>query len=221
MKNNLLTLVFLFLFFNSINGQTTESLKEGQSFQIVSSRTYNQVLDVVFPKDAEYSKGILWQLVLRFKPNTKPESQIIIQKLLDGFKVIEYKSENGSIFTRLNKWRNENGKEDIAEMIKDIKVSRIELNIPSNEIKGWYSTFFKVIPDATQKIKYASEEFARTKGAITIFLEGSYYETWFMYGGNEISFVFYDDEINEKQINGKSLLVRWMNKIRLRIQRTK
>src|SRR4051812_10414618 len=62
---------------------------------IVSSETYNRVLDIVFPKQISDDEKTDWTLTLRFMPHSEPESQIVIRKSVSQFTVVEYRSANG------------------------------------------------------------------------------------------------------------------------------
>jgi hypothetical protein len=221
-KKYLISLLLILCFCYSAKAQNTDELFEGKVlYKVISNKTYDDVLDVVFPREIENKRETVWQLVLRFMPNSEPESQIVIRKTIVGYELIELKSSNGVIFSTLNQWITKNGKEDVLEMAKVIKVEQREVKTNSKVITGWYNIFFESIPLTAQSLKFSSQEFERTNGSIGLRLHGTYYEVWFLYKGNKINFVIYDQEVNDNKITGEYALVKWMNKVRLQIKKKK
>jgi hypothetical protein len=182
---------------------------------IVSDKTYEDVLDTVFPRKQSDDEKTDWTLTLRFMPWTGPESQIFIRKAVSRFIVVEYRSTNGVIFNRLNAWFTEHGREDVADMSKTIEVKRTELTFGRAQFQRWLRGFFRSIRSASRVLENKSHEFD-TKGYWSVWLHGSYYETWFDHNVNQVHFVFVDKD-PANGLAGLSPLARWMVQVKEQI----
>src|SRR2546423_9389076 len=60
-----------------------KQVKPSKSYQVVSEETYNRVLDILFPRQSPASSKTVWIFVLRFKPSSNSESQIVIRRRAD------------------------------------------------------------------------------------------------------------------------------------------
>lgn len=219
MKRKCFLILLILCAYSLIVGQNTDKPNSEQVIvKVVSDRTYNDVLDIVFPREIKQKKETVWQFVLRFKPNSAPESQITIRKTITGYEVLNFSVSNGIIFSKINQIFTTTNKEDISEMVNAIQVEKTKVEIAPKEINLWYDLYFKSIPLSSQALKFSSQEFDRTNGSWSVRLHGTYYELWFLYKGNQICFIIYDEEIDQNKITGENALVKWMNKVRLKIK---
>lgn len=186
----------------------------------VSDRVYSDVLDSVFPRSVENKKNTLWQMVLRFEPSFGSESQIVIRRTFDGFEVNRYRSANGVIFNKLNVWFTKNGREDVPEMSRLVQVERRKIRCRQSDLEDWLNGFFRSIPVATRSLKSNITESGRT-GTWSVPVHGGYYQVWFSYKGNEMNFVANDENISDINVTGTSPIVRWMNSVRIQIEKSK
>lgn len=213
----------LMLQVSSVNAQGGATLQNAQTktYPVIGGETYNRVLDILFPRDEPASGGTLWAVVLRFKPNSKPESQIIIRRDVNRkLEVVEYTSPDGSIYGKLNEALARGDKEDAAEMAKSIRVTRREVSVAPAQARQWYATFFDSLASTTKTLRGALEESEKT-GAESFVLHGTFYDLWYEQGLNEMSFKLYDVEVDKPGSDGELKLVQWMNAVRREVGRLK
>jgi hypothetical protein len=188
-----------------------------KSYKLISTETHDRVLEILFSR---YNlKGDYW-FVLRFKPSSSPESQIVVREERDKIEVVEYTSLSGNIYSKLNSIMAEGGKEDAIEMAKLIKVGKRSIDIPDAQARQWRTSFFKSIGDSIKAFKQRSEEYDKGIGTLTI--DGTFYNLWYHHVDHiTIAFDFYDEEVRDRQPNGDLKLVQWMNAVRRDIERLK
>lgn len=209
-------MLILMLQVSSVNAQSGATLQDAQTktYPVVREETYNRVLEILFPRDVPTSRGSLWAIVLRFRPNSKPESQIIIRRDVNRkLEVVEYTSPDGSIYAKLNEALARGGKEDAAEMAKSIRVTRREVSVTPAQARRWYATFFDSLAGTTKALREALDESEKT-GAESFVLHGTFYDLWYEQGLNEMSFKLYDVEVDKSGSDGELKLVQWMNTVR-------
>lgn len=187
---------------------------------VVDEGTYSSVLDIVFPRDEPSSGRTVWAIVLRFRPNFRPESQIVIRRSLNKVEVVEYTPTEGSIYTKLNEALERGVRRDAVELAKSISVSRREVSVPHVQVKRWYATLFDSIASTTKPIREALEK-ADTTGVESFVLHGSVYELWYAQGLKEMSFSLYDVDVADARSGAEFKLVQWMNIVHRDVQKLK
>src|SRR5215831_12786180 len=90
----------------------------------VNSKTYERVLDLLFPRDVLKDHKIRYAFVLRYEPTFLPESQIVIVGRQEGVEVITYKSIDGSIEAKLDDMLRAGSKEDPDRMAKRLRIQK-------------------------------------------------------------------------------------------------
>ncbi|MFN7949554.1 MAG: hypothetical protein U0Z53_29625 [Blastocatellia bacterium] len=216
-------MLILMLLISSIKAQSGATLQGAQTKAnpVVGEETYNRVLDILFSRDVPASRGSLWTFILRFKPSSKPESQIIIRRDVNRkLEVVEYTSPDGSIYGKLNEALAHGGKEDAAEMAKSIRVTRREVSVAQAQARRWYATFFDSLASTTKALRERLEESDKT-GAESFVLHGTFYDLWYEQGLNEMSFKLYDVEVDKLGSDGEFKLVQWMNAVRREVGKLK
>lgn len=210
---------------SSAHVQSDATLQNSQtkSYPVIELEKYNRVLDILFSRQQPASRGSLWTIVLRFRPSSKPESQIIIRRDVDrnlGVEVIEYTSPDGSIYDQLNKALERGGKDDVTQTAKSIRVARRKLNVADAKAQDWYAAFFDNLASTTKVLRRALEKADKT-GAESLVLHGAVYDLWYEQGINQMSFSFYDVDVDNRHSDGESMLVRWMNAVRKDVEKQK
>lgn len=192
-----------------------------KSYSIVREETYNRVLDIVFPRDDPDSSKTIFAFVLRFKPYSQPESQVIIRRGAEKIEVIEYTSLDGRIYTKLNELLARGSKEDAVELAKAIRVKRKAIKVPYAQVKRWYTTFFYSLASTTKTLRDKGGEFDRTGGSETIFLHGAFYNLWYEQRLNQMSFSVYDVDLDDVRSSAEFRLVQWMDTVRREVRNGK
>jgi hypothetical protein len=190
-------------------------------YSIVSEETYNRVLDIVFPRDEFGSSKTIFAFVLRFKPYSQSESQVIIRRGAERIEVIEYTSLDGGIYIRLNELLARGFKEDAVELAKSIRVQRKAVSVPYAQIKRWYTSFFDSLTSTTKMLRGKGGEFDRTGGSETIFLHGAFYRLWYEQRLNQMSFSLYDVDIDDARTGSEFKLIHWMDMVRQEVEKLK
>lgn len=216
-------MLILTLQLSSASAHRVSRFQEGASKArpAVSRETYDQVLDIVFPRTTSDPSQTVFAFVLRFRPSFKPESQIVIRRGVEKIEVFEYTPTNGHIYAKLNEILTRTGKEDAVEMAKSIRVRRREMSSSSAHIQRWYAALFDSLAETTKLLKERGEEFDKTKGSETVMLDGTLYELWYENRINQMSFALQDVEIDAPGSDGEFKLVRWMNTIRREVAKMK
>jgi hypothetical protein len=207
----------------SVKAQSGVTLQDAQTktYPVVGEETYNRVLDILFSRDVPASRGSLWTVSLRFKPSSKPESQIIIRRYVNRkLGVVEYTSPDGSIYGKLNEALARGDKEDAVEMAKSVRVARREVSVAPAQARRWYATFFDSLVSTTKTLREALEESEKT-GAESFVFHGTFYDLRYEQGINEMSFKLYDVEVDKPGSDGELKLVQWMNMVRRDVAKQK
>ncbi len=218
MKKIVMNLIVLLCLAGILQAQDAPPGNEKNDFQSVTERTYSDVLDTVFPREIEEKNSTDWQITLRFHADSAPESQVVIRKTVTGVSVTHYRAKKAAVFTSINFWLNEHGREDVVEMSKLIEVERREVPVKRRDVMNWHDGFFASALKSTQEIRYLSGEFDR-KGSWGVWLHGTRYQLWYEHNTTKIHYRFVDQEIHDTKVNGELALVRWMNQVRLFVQK--
>lgn len=180
--------------------------------RVVSAATYSRVLDIVFPRQEPKPSSTLFSIVLRFRPDNQPESQIIIRRRADGAQAIESIVANGNAFAKLNEYL-ETRQEDVIEMAKVINVRSRQLQISEPQVRQWTNAFFETLTNSNKSLIQQAREDEKT-GSLSIFLHGTTYELWYEHGLNSMSMNLYDFDVNDSRSSPMFALTRWMNSLK-------
>lgn len=187
---------------------------------VIDEETYSSVLDIVFPRHEPSSGGTVWAIVLRFKPNSRPESQIVIRRSSNKVQVVEYTPADGSIYAKLNEALERGGRRDAVELAKSIRVSRREVKVPHVQVKRWYATLFDSISGTTKTLREALERSDST-GVESFVLHGSFYDLRYEQGLNQMSFSLYDVDLDDARSSADFKLIQWMHTVRREVGKLK
>jgi photosystem II stability/assembly factor-like uncharacterized protein len=186
--------------------QSQEPLK---SYKVLSSDTYERVLDIVFERDRA---GRDYNFVLRFEPSFSAESQIVVKSVIGKTMVTEYSSLSGNIYRKLDSAVAKGGKEDAIEMAKLIEVRKREIEIPASQAALWRKSLADSIAASVKVWEERNEEAANGIG--TLMIDGTLYQLWYNQDGTDISIAEWDHELREREVTGELQVVRWMNTVR-------
>ena len=220
-SNVILAALILTLQVSIVIGQSSLPQNRTQSvYPVVSWKTYNRVLDIVFTRDDPDANKTIFEFVLRFEPSFHSTSQVVFRKRLDKIEVVEYTSPDGNIFDKLNEILDRSGKEDAVTMAKSIRVKRREITVPDTQIKRWYATFFDSLAVTAKTVREKGEKSTKTRTA-TFVLDGTTYNVWYKENLDTISLGLYDVEVDTPGSDGELKLVQWMNSVRREVAKTK
>ncbi len=200
----------------TLNAQCDKTSPKSSS--VVSQKTYDRVLDILFPRQPSTLEYVDFSIAIRFHPSFAPKSQIVISKFKNKVEVTEYKSLNGNISDNLNQILAKNCKEDAEAMAKQIKIEKKTKVVSLAKVNEWHNNFLTSLGDSLNVIKQRSRKFDET-GEVTVILDGVTYQLWYENNSNKIELSFYDEEIDDSSITGDSPVVQWMNKVRLELQK--
>ncbi len=187
--------------------------------KIISRDAYDAVLDIVFPRDNPEPDKTYVSIIIRFKPSFDVERQIVIRNTSGNYEVLEYEAVDGNIYDRLNHLINEGQNTKPEEMAKLLKISKRAVNIPRKQIENWHAAFLNNVARSLDKFRQSLEELEK-EGTVTLPLDGTIYELWYEQGMNKIAFSVYDVELTKPDATGVMPLVRWMNTVRLEVERS-
>jgi hypothetical protein len=187
---------------------------------VIDDATYNSVLDIVFPRDEPFSGRTAWSIVLRFKPNAKPESQIVIRSRSNKVEIIQYMPTDGSVYNKLNEVLEQGGRQGAVDLARSISVSRRDLSVPHAKVKRWYSTLFDSIAGTTKSLR-ETLELADNTGVESVVLHGSVYDLWYSQGLKSMSFSLYDVDVSDARSSAELKIVQWMVTVQRDVQKLK
>lgn len=187
-----------------------------RNYKVISPATYEKVLDIVFRHDDAKRQ---YDFVLRFEPSNAPESEISIERKPTKTEVIEYTSLSGNIYGQLDKILRNGGKEEAAEMAKQIRVRKRILEVPAVQANQWWSRLPDAIAATIKLLEKRRAEELRGVGTITI--DGTNYSFSYNQVGGNVSTEMWDHEISGREVTGEVELVRWMNSLRLDVEKLK
>ncbi len=190
------------------------------SYSVVNRKTYERVLDILFPRENSEPDKADFSFIIRFMPSSGAESQINIRKFEKSVSITESKSLSGNIYNRLNKILAETCKENAEEMAKRLKSKTKNISIPKAKAIEWHYKLLDSLNGTFNLIKQRSQKLERTR-EIGIVLDGTVYQLWYENAADEMKFEFYDEEIDDVRKTGYLPTVQWMNGIRQEIQKIK
>lgn len=189
-----------------------------ESSSVVSQEDYKNVLDKLFPLESLENENTFFTIILRFKPSFHPESQIIIKKGYKEIQVIEYKSSDGNIYQKLNRFISESKNKDISKISNQIAINKKIITISNNKLNKWHLEFLSGFENLWKYFDKTNKYFDKQNNVLIV-ADGTFYEIWYKQEMNQVHFQLYDVEINDSKISGELDIVRWMNKIRNEIQK--
>lgn len=187
-----------------------------KTYKVVSHQTHERVLDILFQRD-EANRD--YDFILRFLPSFAPESQILVKRRVGKVEVVEYTSLSGNIYDKLNNTMSNGGREDAAEMAKLVQVRKRVIEVPTAQVRKWRESLANSVGATMKTLEQRDIEGERGKETITI--DGTFYYFWYTQVTGDISFNLLDYEVNNRKAEGELALVRWMNAVRLDVQKLK
>jgi hypothetical protein len=187
---------------------------------VVTRKTYEGVLDRLFPRDDPDTDNSLQTFVIRFKPSFQPESQINVRQTWDRIEVTEYRVSGGNVYQRLNEILANGGAEDEAAMAKSIDVRTRNFSIPQRQSDRWHARLLDGIARSTATLRTSLVYVERTR-QINLPLDGTFYQIWYSQGLSKMSMELYDVEIDKRGAKPEFDLVEWMFSLRREVSALK
>lgn len=178
----------------------------------VSDTTYNQVLDILFPRDV-LEPGAEFAFVLRYEPAFDVETQIVLVKRAGLVQVLEYRPVKGRIETQLNEILRRTRRENAREMARQIRIRRQVVSAGPNDVKEWREGFYdKVCP------AIAAEKLFNEKGEASLIADGTRYRLWYK-GLGSIHYDFIGSGVNSPTGSEEQPFITWMKDIRQLVEK--
>jgi hypothetical protein len=136
---------------------------------------------------------------------TKDSSQVIIQRSLVG-----------NIYSELGHLMAGDPNLDPGSAIRRMKIQTIKVPMTNSTLHQWQSELFSQISVQPKELAQETTRL-RDRGEVTIPLDGTTYEIWYQQGLRRLHFSIGDVEVQESEVTGLSRMVRWMNKVRIRL----
>jgi len=176
---------------------------------IVSDEIYEQVLDIVFPKDALVG-AFGYAFVLRYKTSFDGESQIIVLNNGSSIEVTEYSPSGSSVYAQLSKSPKFTENTNAVEAAKLVQVQKRTLLISSADIKRLRVSFYDHLRDVSL---YERTRVTENRNAISITTDGTEYFLWYR-GVAKIAFSSSGSSIEDPPRASEHPLVKWMKEVR-------
>lgn len=212
------SITVLFLIIVQSNIGQAQCGNSPNTFPVVSQKTHDEVLDILFPRDSPKPSDYDFFFVMRFQPSFADESQIVVRKFKNVVEVTQYKSLSGNIYVGLNKILAKTCRENAEEMAEQFKVEKKAITFSRAKIEQWHNGLLLSLSRSFgvfgQRVRQLDKD-----DSVKIALDGTNYQLWYMQNGDEISLELYDAEINDSRDKGIFPVVRLMNNIRRQIQK--
>ena len=186
-----------------------------KSYKVIGFPTYEKVLDIVFRSNERYQG---YKFILRFEPNRGPESQLFIKRTLKGTQVIEYSPVKGTIYDKLNEILRNGGKENPVELAKHIQIQKRTIDLPGTKTDLWWTTFPATVGTTIQLMQKRTDEIVH--GTARIAIDGTHYGLWYDQVESSFSFKAWDEDVSDHEVTGEFEVVRWMNTVRLDVEKS-
>jgi hypothetical protein len=205
-------LVVLFCFVATEAQSKTDSIND--------SSYYDQLLDVLFPKNILDKPGRRFILILRYKPSFTSESQIVISGREDDVNVVEFTSMDENIYYKLSEILDKTDDEpDIAELAKQFRVRKRELKLPLALLNNWRQ---KVIKSVSQALIPKIQESVLPKAdKINDIEDGTSYELWDSSLAGDLYFKPSGNEEQGRDFSGKKDFIKILEGIKREVAKQK
>jgi hypothetical protein len=180
---------------------------------------YRRILDELFPRNVMDKPGPEFVMVLRYLPSFEAESQIVIAGRKNEINVIELTSLDGNIFYRLTDVMQRTGEKSSVELAKYIRVKRRELKISVRRLNLWRRNLIESVSKSL-RVKVL-ESTLPTARAMNVMDDGTSYEFWDHSLSGDTYFTPSGIEETGLDFSGKRLFVRWMERIKREVVRSK
>lgn len=213
----LIVALLLTLGVSDIHARKQDPRQEETDIYVVDSEIYEQVLDLVFPR--EVLKGpSQYAFVLRYiPPFIDAESQITIVNEGGRIEVVEYTSVDGNIYAKLNGIFQRTNREDAVEMAKQIRVKKRVVSLSPAEVTTLRQSFYDRL---YQSASYERKQVSENVGEVMVLNDATRYLLW--YRGTEESH-YYLEGHNINVIShpaDEHPLIDWMRGIRRTIKKS-
>jgi len=216
------TIAILVLLFIGIDSKGNHLLQDSpsNSYRPISSKTYDQVLDILFRQNEFLPNKAIWSIVIRFKPSSGVETQIVIRRKEEKVEVISFTPKNGSIYSQLNSILKQTGIEDAIKMAKEIEIERKEIKTSLRQVNYWHTSLFRSISQSARQLSEYGKELDKT-GKESFVVHGAIYDCWYEHLLNKMSFSLYDVGDSQNTSMARYNLVKWMNILRHEVEQLK
>jgi hypothetical protein len=175
---------------------------------VVDSTTYNQVLDLLFPRDVLVGAWG-YAFVIRYAPTFDTESQITILNKNGIIEVVEYTPAEGNISRQLKRILPRIGDFNAKGAAKQIKIRRRVISISPEFVRQLRDTFY----DRLDQLRSQEKEFtSRDAGTINVIDDGTQYLLWYR-GKVTIQFDIIGTNVGSQSLPDESPLLDWMKNV--------
>lgn len=193
-----------------LTAKTGDPSKQIPTLTVLSPKTYQEVLDLVFPRNILKDQNSDYAFVLRYEPTFRAESQITITGRGENIEVVKYTALDGSIEARLSDMVRRGRKEDARRMARLIRIQKQYINVSSQDIKRFHESFF----DSLRLSERARLDDAKNRLNITA--DGTGYRLWYS-GQTEVQSEFGGSNITTLTRQDESPLLDWMKGVYLKV----
>jgi hypothetical protein len=181
---------------------------------VVDDRTYDQVLDLVFPRNALWGAGG-YALVLRYKPTYEAESQITILNRAGAIEIVEYTAIDGNIYHQLKKILRRVGDFNAKDAAKEIRIRRRVVRASPALVKRFRDSFYYRLRVLTRHERHLAD---KVTGTISAVEDGTQYLLWYR-GQGMVQFDLIGTNVDSQALPDESPMIVWMKDVYRRIRK--
>jgi len=186
-----------------------ETANPRTSYHPLDQKTYDQVLDLVFPAMPPVTKDIIFAIRIRYTPSFEPESQVLITFFQDKPSSVDYVEALKSIYWAGDDVARRGDAPDPIAIAKSVSVRRDVREISGDAAIRWQQAMIEKLdgtllhlPDETEKL-YKRE-------TIEITLDGTGYEISYAQRG-----VYFRSRFEQTPTG--SAIAKWAEDLRMEI----
>jgi hypothetical protein len=170
---------------------------------------------MLFPREYPPSLKLDYVMILRFEPNERAESQLVVRTWHDGtVEATLFAIQDGTAWRVANAYIAQTGKENIEAIAGSIRVQRRSLNLSRPDVQKWHTLLFQALRASESALERSAEEY-RVSGTREAVLDGGRYDLWYAQGETECHWSFSDVDISDAPERTNSPLAHWMNTVRI------
>lgn len=191
-------------------------LQDDTTVTIVNDETYEQVLDILFPRPVLDDDSADFAFILRFKPSFSPESQIIIVKRAKNLEIVKLAPVDGSIHKQINGIYQRTKKMDPSEMAKQVQIRRQIVSLSTQEVQSLREGFLTA---ACAQARMEKRFISKSEDGVSLTTDGTIYQLWYK-GMNNLSYNFTSSGYGRPGESAEAPFTKWMKAVDGRVNQS-
>jgi hypothetical protein len=193
--------------------QTPPRARKGSILTDVSPEEYNRVLGLVFRSALPSGKDSVFSIIVRFRPSSAPESQIVIRQGRGLTGDVEYLTAEQNINATINEALQVTPEARPEVLARKVRVQRHSLNLSAARLFEIQSELFDSLKETMTALRSAGRT-THENGDVMVMLDGESYELWYEQGMTRLSGFFSASEADLSATPNGRTIGAWARALR-------